>query len=130
LHQRLVYIACFIIMFNRLRFNSYNTCLCFETDSLTLGPLLSRNHRLSHKPMSTVYSLNTLGGKPFVSRSVSTYLLLICSILLVWFRTSSFTTYNLMSMCLVAHLTRCQRSKLLKRLLLLYTIINSGCKFS
>jgi hypothetical protein len=32
------------------------------------GPLLSGNHRLYHKPMSTVCSMNALGGKPLVKR--------------------------------------------------------------
>ena len=45
--------------------NSYNAPLCFEIDTLTLDPLLSGKHRLYHKPMSTVCSLYTLGGKPF-----------------------------------------------------------------
>jgi len=80
--------------------------------------------------MSTVCSPNTLGGKPLVIGSASTCLLLICSILLIWFRTFSFTTYNLMSMCLAAHLNRCHRSKMLKWLLPLSTIINSGYRFS
>ena len=37
--------------------------------------------------------------------------------------------YNFVSMCLAPHLTRCHRSKLLKWLLLLSTIINSGYRF-
>ena len=63
--------------------NSYNTPLGSEIDTLTLGPLSSGKHRLYHKPMSTVCSLNALAGKPLVSRSASTCLLLICSILLI-----------------------------------------------
>jgi hypothetical protein len=62
------------------RFNSYNTHLWSETNSLTLSPLLSGNHRLYHKSISTMCSLNTLGDKPLVSGSASTFLLLICSI--------------------------------------------------
>ena len=34
---------------------------------------MSRNHRLSLKPMLVKYSLNTLGGKPFMSGSVSIF---------------------------------------------------------
>ena len=41
------------------RFNSYNTRLCFEIDSLALGPLLSGKHSLYHKPMSTMCFLCT-----------------------------------------------------------------------
>ena len=48
--------------------NSYNTPLGSEIDTLTLGPLSSGKHRLYHKPMSTVCSLYTLGGKPFSKR--------------------------------------------------------------
>ena len=55
------------------RFNSYNTCLCTEIDSFTLGLLLSGKHRLYHKPMSTVCSLYTLGGKPLASGSADTF---------------------------------------------------------
>ena len=55
------------------RFNSYNTLLCTEIDYLTLGPLLSGKHRLYRKPMSTVCSLYTLGGKPLVSGSATTF---------------------------------------------------------
>ena len=55
------------------RFNSYNTSLCSKIDSLTLGPLSSGKHRLYHKPMSTVCSLYTLGGKPLVSGSATTF---------------------------------------------------------
>jgi hypothetical protein len=40
---------------------------------------LSRDHRLSLKPMLATCSLNTLGGKPFVSRSASILFVLICS---------------------------------------------------
>ena len=53
--------------------NSYNTPLGSETDTLTLGPLSSGKHRLYHKPMSTVCSLYTLGGKPLVSGSTNTF---------------------------------------------------------
>ena len=56
------------------RFNSYNTLLCSEIDSLALGPLLSGKYRLYHKPMSTVCSLYTLGGKPLISGSANTCL--------------------------------------------------------
>ena len=56
------------------RFNSYNTRLCSEIDSLALGPLLSGKHRLYHKPMSPVRSLYTLGGKPLMSGSTNTWL--------------------------------------------------------
>jgi hypothetical protein len=47
-------------------------------------PLYIQNHSLSLKPMSTKCSLNTLGGKPFVSGSVIIFLVLICSRLIVW----------------------------------------------
>jgi hypothetical protein len=54
----------------------YNTIFYFEIESYTyFGSLVSKDHLLYHKPMSTVCSLNTLGGKPLVSRFVSTYLL-------------------------------------------------------
>ena len=43
----------------------------------------------------------------------------------IWFRTFFFTTYNLLSICLAAHLTCCHRNKILKWSLLLSTIINS-----
>ena len=54
--------------------NSYNAPLCFEIDTLTLDPLLSGKHRLYHKPMSTMCSLYTLGGKPLMSGSTNTWL--------------------------------------------------------
>jgi len=53
--------------------NSYNTPLGSEIDTLTLGPLSSGKHRLYHKPMSTVCSLYTLGGKPLASGSADTF---------------------------------------------------------
>jgi len=53
--------------------NSHNTPLGSETDTLTLGPLSSGKHRLYHKPMSTVCSLYTLGGKPSASGSADTF---------------------------------------------------------
>ena len=53
--------------------NSYNTPLGSEIDTLTLGHLSSKKHRLYHKPMSTVCSLYTLGGKPLVSGSANTF---------------------------------------------------------
>ena len=57
------------------RFNSYNTCLCSEIDTLTLGLFIVRKrYRLYHKPMSTVCSLFTLGGKPLISGSTNTCL--------------------------------------------------------
>ena len=56
------------------RFNSYNTLLCTEIDYLTLSPLLSGKHRLYRKPMSTMCSLYTLGGKPFSKRIRNNFL--------------------------------------------------------
>ena len=107
------------------RFISYNTCFCSETDPLTLGPLLSGRYRLYHKPMSTVCCLYTLGGKPLISGSANTFYHLYSQYISSWFRTFSFTTYNFVSMCLAPHLTRCHRSKLLKWLSLLSTIIKT-----
>ena len=57
-----------------IRLNSYNAPLCFENRYST-RPLVSRNHRFSYKPMSARCSLNTLGGKPFVSGSASIIIL-------------------------------------------------------
>jgi hypothetical protein len=51
---------------------------------LLLGLLWSRNHRLPIKPMPAKCSLNTLGGKPFVSGSASISFVLICLRLIVW----------------------------------------------
>ena len=55
------------------RLNSYNTPLGSEIGTLTLGPLSSGKHRLYHEPMSTVYSLYILGGKPLPSGSADTF---------------------------------------------------------
>jgi hypothetical protein len=50
--------------------------------------------------MSTVYSLNTLGGQPLVSKSASTFLLKIYDLILDMFLL--FTTQNIfiITMCL------------------------------
>jgi hypothetical protein len=45
--------------------------------------LYIQNHKLSLKPMSAKCSLNTLGGKPFVSGSAIIFLVLIYSRLMV-----------------------------------------------
>jgi hypothetical protein len=47
-------------------------------------PLYIQNHRLSLKPMPAKCSLDTMGGKPFISRSTIIFLVLICSRLIVW----------------------------------------------
>ncbi len=52
-------------------------------------PLYIQNHRLPLKPMMAKCSLNTLGGKPFVSGSAIIFLVLICSRLIVCDRTTS-----------------------------------------
>jgi hypothetical protein len=66
------------------RLNNYYAPFHSEIDShLILGPLVSKNHRLSLKPMSATCSLNTLGGKPFVNGSASICLVLMCSRLMV-----------------------------------------------
>ena len=106
------------------RFNSYNTCLCSEIDTLTLGPFIVRKrYRLYHKPMSTVCSLFTLDGKPLISGSTNTCLLFFYSMHFNIIPDFLLTMYNFVSMCLAPHLTRCHRSKLLKWLSLLSTII-------
>jgi hypothetical protein len=46
-------------------------------------PLYIQNHSLSLKPMPAKCSLNTLGGKSFVSGSAIIFLVLICSRLIV-----------------------------------------------
>ena len=107
------------------RFNSYNTCFCSETDPLTLGPLLSGRYRLYHRPMSTVCFLYTLGGKPLISGSTNTCLLFFYSMHFNIIPDFLLTMYNFVSMCLAPHLTRCHRSKLLKWLSLLSTIIKT-----
>jgi hypothetical protein len=67
-----------------MRLNNYHTPFHSEKDShLILGPLVSKNHRLSLKPMSPTCSLNTLGGKPFINGSASICLVLMCSRLMV-----------------------------------------------
>jgi hypothetical protein len=52
--------------------------------------------------MSTVYSLNTLGGQPLVSGSVSTILLktydLILDILLLFYNTKHIHNHNVFGM--------------------------------
>jgi hypothetical protein len=67
-----------------IRLNNYHAHFHSEKDShLILGHLVSKNHRLSLKPMPTTCSLNTLGGKPFVNGSASICLVLMCSRLVV-----------------------------------------------
>jgi hypothetical protein len=67
-----------------IRLNNYHTPFHSEKDShLILGPLVSKNHMLSLKPMPATCSLNTLGGKPFVNGSASICLVLMCSRLMV-----------------------------------------------
>jgi hypothetical protein len=66
------------------RLNNYFAPFHSEIDShLILGPLVSKNHRLSLKLMLATCSLNTLGGKPFVNGSVSICLVLMCSRLMI-----------------------------------------------
>jgi hypothetical protein len=51
-----------------IRLNNYHASFHSEKDShLILGPLVSKNQRLSLKPMPATCSLNTLGGKAFVN---------------------------------------------------------------
>jgi hypothetical protein len=59
------------------------TRLYFLWGQLFCMTSLSRDHRLSLKSMSATCSLNTLGGKPFVSEPVSIFFVLICSRLIV-----------------------------------------------
>jgi hypothetical protein len=67
-----------------IRLNNYHATFHSEKNSHPiLGPLVSKNHRLSLKPMSATCSLNTLGGKPFVNGSASICLVLMCSRLIV-----------------------------------------------
>jgi hypothetical protein len=67
-----------------IRLNNYHANFNSEKDShLILWPLVSKNHKLSLKPMPVTCSLNTLGGKPFVNGSASIYLVLMCSRLMV-----------------------------------------------
>jgi hypothetical protein len=67
-----------------IRLNNYHTHFHSEKDShLILRPLVSKNHRLSLKPMPATCSLNTLGGKPFLNGSASICLVLMCSRLMV-----------------------------------------------
>jgi hypothetical protein len=62
-----------------IRLNNYHSPFHFEKDShLILGPLVSKNHRLSLKLMLATCSLNTLGGKPFINGSASICLVLMC----------------------------------------------------
>jgi hypothetical protein len=66
------------------RLNNYHAPFHSEIDShLILEPLVSKNHRLSLKPMPATCSLNTLGGKPFVNGSASICLVLMYSRLMV-----------------------------------------------
>jgi hypothetical protein len=51
----------------------------FQNGFLSRPALYIQNHRLSLKSMSAKCSLNTLGGKPFVSGSTIIFLVLICS---------------------------------------------------
>jgi hypothetical protein len=67
-----------------IRLNNYHAPFHPEKDShIILGPLVSKNHRLSLKPMPATCSLNTLGGKPFVNGSASICLILMCSRLMI-----------------------------------------------
>jgi hypothetical protein len=67
-----------------IRLNDYHAPFHSEKDShLILGLLVSKNHRLSLKPIPAMCSLNTLGGKPFVNGSASICLVLMCSRLMV-----------------------------------------------
>jgi hypothetical protein len=67
-----------------IRLNNYHAPFHSEKDShLILAPLVSKNHSLSLKLMPVTCSLNTLGDKPFVNESVSIYLVLMCSRLMV-----------------------------------------------
>jgi hypothetical protein len=66
------------------RLSNYHAPFHSEKDShLILGPIVSKNHRLSLRPMPATCFLNTLGGKPFVNRSASICLVLMCSRLMV-----------------------------------------------
>jgi hypothetical protein len=67
------------------RFNSYNTHLCTEINSLALGPFIVWNRNLCHKAMSLMCSPSALGDILFVRGSISTFLSLICVISLIWF---------------------------------------------
>jgi hypothetical protein len=62
--------------------NSHNILFRLKQNP-TIWPLLSRNHRLSRKPMPAKCSLNTLGGKPFVSGSANIFFVLKYSRLIV-----------------------------------------------
>jgi hypothetical protein len=74
-----------------IRHNDHNTHFYFKADSC-LCPFYIQNHRISLKPMPAKYSLNTLGGKSYVSGSAIIYLVLICSRLIVRSWIFSFTT--------------------------------------
>jgi hypothetical protein len=67
-----------------MRLNNYHAPFHSEKDShLILEPSVSKNYRLSLKPMPAMCSLNTLGGKPFVNGSASICLVLMYSRLMV-----------------------------------------------
>ena len=100
------------------RLNSYNTPLGSEIGTLTLGPLSSGKHRLYHKPMSTVCSLYTLGGKPLISGSTKHMSVIL--LLNAFQHNSGFSPLQRITLCQCVwhHMTRCHRS-----------IINSGYMF-
>jgi hypothetical protein len=59
-----------------IRLNDYHIPFHFETETYAyFGHLVSENHELYHKTHVDCGSLNTLGGKSLVSRSVNSYLL-------------------------------------------------------
>ena len=67
------------------------------------------------KPMSTVCSSNTLGGKPLISRSANTCLLPF--MLQAFLHNSGLSPLQRITLCQCVwhqHLTRCHRSKKLK----------------
>jgi hypothetical protein len=67
-----------------IRLNNYHAPFHSEKNShLILGTLVSKNHRLSLKPMPATCSLNTLSGKLFVNGSASICLVLMFSRLMV-----------------------------------------------
>ena len=113
------------------RFNSYNTRLCSEIDSLALGPILFEKHRLYHKPMLTVCSLYTLGGKPLIRGSANTCLSFIFT--MHFNHDSGLSPLQRITLCqCVWHHTWLVviGAKILKWLSLLSTIIISGYKLS
>ena len=115
-HNRSIHRTCFIVTAQLpIESDSHNVPLCFETNSLTLGPLLSGNLRLYHKThVDCVFSEHT--GRQAFNKQICKHLY-VAFILQAFLHNSGLSHLQRITLCQCVwrqHLTHCHRREKLK----------------